>query len=72
MPEKILISSKLLINPALRGHDRSLPQLATQMQWMWTAPEPILQQPKTMNPEDIERSGLDPKDKIHEGEEGLL
>ena len=71
MPEKILISSKLLINPALLGHDRSLPQLATPMQWMWTAPEPVLQRQKTTNPGDIERSGLNLKDKIHEGEEGL-
>ena len=72
MPERILISSKLLINPALRGHERSLPQLATQMQWTWTTPEPVLQQPKATNLEDIERNGLNLKDEIYKEEEGLL
>ena len=71
MPERILISSKLLTNPALLDHDHSSLQLAIQMQWMWTAPEPVLRRQKTTNPEDIERSGLNLKDRIHEEEEGL-
>ena len=69
MPGKILISLKLLINPALLDHDHSLPQLAIRMQWMWIAPGLVLQRQKTTNPEDIERSGL--KDNTPEGEEGL-
>ena len=72
MPGKTLISSKLLVNPVLLAHDHSLLQLATQMQWIWIVPEPASQQQKTMNLEDIEHNGLNPKDKIHKEEEGLL
>ena len=71
MPGKILISLKLLINPVLLDPDHSLPQLAIQMRWMWIAPGPVLQQQKITNQEDIERSGLNLKDKTHEEEEGL-
>ena len=67
-----MISSKLLINPVLLDHDRSLPQLVTQMQWMWIVPELVLQPQKITNPEDTERNGLSPKDRVHEEEEGPL
>ena len=71
MPGKTLISSKLLINPALPDRDRSLLQHDTPTLWTLTALEHVSQQQKTTNPEDIERSGLNLKDKAPEEEEGL-